>query len=57
VDGMSSNSPFESKKALAEQMWLSYFNRTLFEKGLITETQRNRMQNMINTRKPSTAKR
>ena len=54
---MSSNSPFESKKTLAEQMWLSYFNRTLFEKGLITETQRNRMQNMINTRKPSTAKR
>lgn len=54
---MSSNSPFESKKALAEQMWLSYFNHVLYEKGLISEQERNRMQNMINTRKPSTAKR
>lgn len=47
----------ENKKAITEQVWLSYFNRTLYEKGLITETQRNQMLNMINTRKPSTAKR
>lgn len=47
----------EKKKALAEQMWLSYFNHVLFKKGLITEPQRNQMQNIINTRKPSTAKR
>ena len=54
---MSSNNSGEKKKSLAEQMWLSYFNHVLFEKGLISEQERNRMQNMINTRKPSAAKR
>lgn len=54
---MSGTNTNEKKKALAEQMWLSYFNHVLYEKGLISEQERNRMQNMINTRKPSTAKR
>ncbi len=38
------------KKCLAEQLWLYYFNTNLYEKGLITETQRNRIGNMIGMR-------
>lgn len=40
----------QQKKCLAEQLWLHYFNATLYEKGLITETQRNRISNKIGTR-------
>lgn len=40
----------QQKKCLAEQLWLYYFNTTLYEKGLITETQRNRISNMIGMR-------
>ena len=36
-----------------ETFWLIYFNDTLYEKGLITETERNRMANKIHARKPS----
>ena len=43
----------QKKKAAAEQIWLHYFNRVLFEQGLITEEERNRMKNMIDCRKPS----
>ena len=28
---------------LAGRLWLEYYNRTLYEKGLITEQERNRM--------------
>ena len=28
---------------LAGRLWLDYYNRTLYEKGLITEQERNRM--------------
>ena len=38
---------------MAEKLWLSYFNQTLYEKGCITESQRNRLEIMINYRKPS----
>lgn len=31
------------KKRLAEQIWLAYFNQILFEKGIITEKERNKM--------------
>ena len=41
------------KRELAEQMWLNYFNQTLYEQGIITETERNRMRNVISSRKPS----
>lgn len=41
------------KQSVIEKLWLIYFNDTLFEKGLITETERNRMANKIHARKPS----
>lgn len=43
----------QQKKNMAELMWLNYFNQTLFEKGLITETERNRMKISISRRRPS----
>ena len=43
----------QKRIAMAEKLWLNYFNQTLFEKGYITETQRNRIKNMIESRKPS----
>lgn len=46
----------QKKKHAAEQIWLHYYNRTLFEQGLITETERNRMANLINGSAPSAAK-
>ena len=46
---MSSNELKQRK--VAEQLWLHYYNQTLFNKGLITETERNRMTNAINARK------
>ena len=45
----------EQRRQIAEQTWLGYFNRTLFEKGIINETTRNRLALKIETRKsPST---
>ena len=35
---------------IIEQFWLLYFNQFLFERGLITEEERNRMANRINNR-------
>lgn len=46
----------QQKKHVAEQIWLNYYNQTLFEKGLITETERNRMKNLIYGLAPSAAK-
>ena len=40
------------KKIVAEYFLLMYYNKTLFEKGLITEEQRNRMVSKINKWKP-----
>ena len=37
----------QRRKVLAEELWLSYFNRFLFEKRLITESERNRMMHLI----------
>ena len=31
------------KRELGCRLWLDYYNRTLYEKGLITEQERNRM--------------
>lgn len=38
------------KQAVVEQLWLTYYNDTLFAKGLITAEQRNRMRLMIRQR-------
>ena len=40
------------KKRLGEQLWLHYYNRVLFEKGMISEEERNRMSNRIDARQP-----
>ena len=47
--------PEQAKKELAEQLWLSYYNQVLFDAGLITESERNRMRNKISALTPSTA--
>ena len=45
----------ESKRqAAVERMWLSFYNNTLLEKGIITNDQHRRMKTYIATRKPST---
>ena len=41
------------KQSVIEKLWLIYFNDTLYDKGLITETERNRMANKLHARKPS----
>lgn len=38
------------KRAMAEQIWLYYYNRVLFERGIIGEEERNRMSNRIDAR-------
>jgi len=43
----------EQKKLVAEKLWLNYFNQTLYEKGFLTEGQRNRLKLIIDSRKPS----
>ena len=43
----------QKRVAMAEKLWLNYFNQTLFEKGYITEPQRNRLKVLIDSRKPS----
>lgn len=32
------------KKQEAARIWLSYYNRVLYERGIITERERNRME-------------
>ena len=43
----------QERKAMAERLWLAYFNQYLYEAGIISETQRNRMKTKIDSRKPS----
>lgn len=38
------------KQAVLERLWLTYYNDTLFSRGLITEEQRNKMRILINNR-------
>lgn len=45
------------KRNVVEKMWLHYYNNTLLEQGLITETQHQKMSASINSRKPSALKR
>ena len=37
-------------QTVTQQLWLTYYNDTLFSKGLITEEQRNRMRLRIKNR-------
>ncbi len=46
-------SPEEARRKVAEEAWLNYFNRVLYEQNLITERQRNQMISKIASRKPS----
>lgn len=46
----------QKRAALAEKLWLGYFNCYLYENNLITETQRNRMILKIENRNGSTNK-
>lgn len=39
------------KQQVAEEIWLHYFNNVLYEKHLISEQERNRMANWIDTRR------
>lgn len=38
------------KKQEAARIWLSYYNRVLYEKGIISEQERNRMTLQIDRR-------
>ena len=39
-----------SKDKVRESIWLLYFNQVLYEKGVITEKERNKMSSLINRR-------
>ena len=43
----------QKKQAVIERLWLTYYNDTLFAKGLITEEQRNKMRIKIRNRSAS----
>ena len=40
----------QKKQAVIEQLWLTYYNDTLFAKGVITEDQRNKLRVTIKSR-------
>ena len=40
----------EQRKKLAEEFWLCYFNRVLLARGLITQSEHNRMTSLIASR-------
>ena len=40
----------QKKTIMAEEIWLNYYNNTLFEKKIISESDRNKMKNMISAR-------
>jgi hypothetical protein len=42
--------PEQHKKIFVEEAWLKYYNQVLFEKGMITERERNLMINKIDAR-------
>ena len=46
----------QKKQEVMEQLWLTYYNDTLFAKGLITEDQRNKMRVKIKNRSSSRAR-
>ena len=44
----------DQKRSTGEQIWLHYYNQVLYDKGMITEDERNRMTNRIDARKGGT---
>ena len=40
----------QQKERILEQLWLTYYNDTLYGKGVITETEHNKMRVKIKTR-------
>ena len=38
------------KRSILEKLWLTYYNDTLYEQGVITEAEHNRMRVKIKTR-------
>lgn len=43
----------KQKQSILERLWLTYYNDTLYEKGVITEAERNKMRVKIKTRASS----
>ena len=43
----------QKKQSVLERLWLTYYNNTLYEKGVITEAQRNQMRLAIKRRAAS----
>lgn len=43
----------QRRRETAERIWLSYYNRVLYEKGIITERERNKMELKISSWKMS----
>lgn len=43
----------QKKQSVLERLWLTYYNDTLYEKGVITEAQRNQMRLAIKRRAAS----
>lgn len=39
----------QRRKETAARIWLSYYNRVLYEKGIITERERNKMELKISS--------
>ena len=53
---LTKNTAASQKQVMAEQAWLNYFNKVLFEKGLITERERNKLTLKIELRLPKNGK-
>jgi hypothetical protein len=47
---MNSNLSAVMERAIYEQLWLIYYNDTLYSKGIITEAERNKMRLKIKQR-------
>lgn len=45
----------QQSRQVAEDLWLHYYNRVLYENNIISEQERNRMAAMINDRKSRSA--
>ena len=51
--GQSQSRLEERKRVAAEQIWLHYYNRVLYERGIIGREERDRMSNRIEAREGS----
>ena len=50
VNPSKTRNPEQQKKVIVEEVWLKYYNQVLFEKGLITEREKNLMIHKIDAR-------